>query len=84
MAPYELTGGWYYERSRDPSLPKCGLDWLCRFRDKYPHIIWLNPSDRPSWGEYWTQTYDTISQIFPMFPLTVNGLEEGMKKLLAR
>ena len=84
MAPYELTGGWYYDRNRDPSLPRCGLDWLLRFRDKYPHVIWLNPSDRPSWGQYWCETYDKIAGVFPMFPLTVQGLEDGMKKLLAR
>ncbi len=131
MAPYELTGGWYYNRDRDPSLPQCGMDWLerfrdkyphiiwvnpserpawgqywcetydaigdrdpslpqCgmdwleRFRDKYPHIIWVNPSERPAWGQYWCETYDAIARVFPMFPLTVDGLEAGMKKLLAR
>ena len=84
MAPYELTGGWYYGRDRDPSLPQCGMDWLERFRDKYPHIIWINPSERPSWGQYWCETYDAIARVFPMFPLTVDGLEAGMKKLLAR
>ena len=84
MAPYELTGGWYYNRDRDPSAPKCGMDWLLRFRDKYPNAIWLNPSDRPSWGQYWCETYDQIAAVFPMFPLTVQGLEDGMKKLLAR
>lgn len=84
MAPYELTGGWYYDRNRDPSLPQCGMDWLERFRAKYPYAIWLNPSQRPSWGQYWTQTYDAIAKVFPMFPLTVEGLENGMKKLLSR
>ncbi len=82
MAPHELTSGWY--RNQDPNVPQTGLAWLLRFRDKYPHIIWLNPSDRPTWGEYWTQTYDIIADTFPMFPLTVEGLEEGMKKLLVR
>ena len=28
--------------------------------------------------------YDTIEDTFPMFPLTVEGMEDGMKKLLAR
>ncbi len=86
MAPHELMGGYYYgrDRQKDPDTPKCGLDWLRRFRNKYPNVIWVNPSQRPSWGQYWTQTYDTIAGIFPMFPLTVDGLEAGMKKLLAR
>ena len=84
MAPYELMGDYSYSPNRDPNAPKTGLDWLHRFRGKYPKVIWLNPSQRPTWGQYWTQTYDTIARIFPMFPLTVEGLEDGMKKLLSR
>ena len=82
MAPYELMGG-YYGRS-NPDGPQCGLDWLRLFRGRYQNVIWLNPSRRPQWGGYWSDTYDTIAREFPMFPLTVDGLEEGMKKLLAR
>ena len=82
MAPYELMGG-YYGRS-NPDGPQCGLDWLRMFRSRYQNVIWLNPSRRPQWGAYWSDTYDTIAREFPMFPLTVDGLEEGMKKLLAR
>ena len=84
MAPYELMGDYSYSPNRDPNAPKTGLDWLHRFRGKYPNVIWLNPSQRPTWGQYWTQTYDTIAGIFPMFSLTVEGLEDGMKKLLSR
>ncbi len=82
MAPYELSGGYY--RSRDKDRPQSGLDRLNCFRERYPHVIWLNPSPRPDWGGYWSQTYDVIADLFPMFPLTVEGLEEGMKKLLSR
>ena len=82
MAPYELSGGYYRTNAKD--TPQSGLDWLNCFRERYPHVIWLNPSPRPDWGGYWSQTYDTISDIFPMFPLTVEGLEEGMKNLLSR
>ena len=83
MAPYELHGG-YYGRSGEEDGPQCGLDWLRRIRERYQSSIWLNPSSRPDWGQYWSQTYDTIAGVFPMFPLTVEGLEEGMKKLLSR
>lgn len=87
MAPYELMGsggyGWFGEK-READGPKSGLDWLYRFRGKYRNIIWLNPSHRPQWGQYWCETYDTIGRLFPMFPLTVEGLEDGMKKLLTR
>lgn len=81
MAPYELLGNLYGGREDGP---KSGLDWLKLLHSRYQHAVWLNPSDRPSWGEYWSQTYDAIAREFPMFPLTVEGLEEGMKKLLAR
>ncbi len=82
MAPYELLGGYYGGGSGDG--PKSGMEWLKLFRTRYRNTIWLNPSPRPDWGEYWTQTYDTIAHVFPMFPLTVEGLEEAMKKLLNR
>ena len=36
------------------------------------------------WLSYWCQTYDEIARVFPMFPLSVEGIEEGMKKLLSR
>ena len=83
MAPYELMGG-YYGRNNSGEGPQSGLDWLRLFRSRYQNAIWLNPSQRPQWGDYWTQTYDAIARVFPMFPLTVDGLEEGMKKLLTR
>ncbi len=89
MAPDELFG-WdysysYRRRKTDrPEKPTCGYDWLLELKDHFRHAVWLNPSDRPGWGDYWTLTYDTIEDTFPMFPLTVDGLEEAMKKLLAR
>jgi uncharacterized protein with von Willebrand factor type A (vWA) domain len=85
MAPYELMGGYYgYGREDGGEGPVCGMDWLRLFRKRYQNVIWLNPSERPQWGPHWTQTYDAIAREFPMFPLTVEGLEEGMKKLLTR
>ena len=80
MAPYELMGGYW---GREDG-PKCGMDWLRRFKNKYKNLVWLNPSQRPDWGGYWNETYDIIAREFPMFPLTVDGLEESMKKLLTR
>ena len=53
-------------------------------RERYRHAVWLNPDGRPEWGGEWVESYDAIAHLFPMFPLTVDGLEEGMKKLLSR
>ena len=83
MAPYELMGG-YYGRGERAGGPQCGMDWLRLLKGRFRHTVWLNPSRRPDWGEYWCQTYDAIARELPMFPLTVDGLEEGMKKLLVR
>ena len=83
MAPYELMGG-YYGRGERAGGPQCGMDWLRLLKGRFRHTIWLNPSRRPDWGAYWSQTYDVIAKEFSMFPLTVDGLEEGMKKLLTR
>ena len=84
MAPYELTGGRRYNGPGDDPLYRSGLGWLELIQTRFPRCIWLNPSPRPDWGPYWTQTYDVIAGLFPMFPLTVDGLEESMKKLLNR
>lgn len=84
MAPYELGSSYSYWGDSSSPKSRSGLDWLKLFRSRYDHTIWLNPSQRPAWGDYWTRTYDTIAQVFPMFSLTVDGLEDGMKKLLVR
>lgn len=84
MAPHELVSAFSYWTEDGRSIRRSGLEWLQLLRGRYPHAVWLNPSARPTWGEYWTRTYDAIAQLFPMYPLTVDGLEEGMKKLLSR
>ena len=81
MHPYELFEPFPVVKEGEP---ESGLDCLRRFHNRYRHIVWLNPGDRPDWGEEWTETYDAIDNLFPMFPLTVEGLETGMKKLLSR
>ena len=80
MAPYELSGQHYGQSEEER---RSGLEWLRAFQARYSHIIWLNPSQRPYWGGYWSQTYDQIEREFAMFPLTVDGLTQGMKHLLA-
>lgn len=79
MAPYELldAGGriYYY----DPFNETPGIVWLKRIREKFPKSVWLNPEivDR-----YVATTRGIIAQIFPMFDLTLDGLEEAIEALL--
>jgi len=84
MAPHELNTPYHYKSAAGENARRSGLEWLEIFKCRYASCIWLNPSERSGWGWYWNETYDTIGTMFPFFPLTVDGLEEGMKKLLSR
>jgi uncharacterized protein with von Willebrand factor type A (vWA) domain len=82
MAPSELfsRGGNNYVGLYN-EIP--GVDWLQDFKKRYPKHIWLNPIPRHRWerayGEY---TIQAIKDICPMYELTIDGLEAGIKRLL--
>jgi len=80
MAPYELMardGSMYvYERSGKPSIEH--LQYLA---DTFPHHVWLNPVPSRMWP--YTRTIAMIRQIYPMFELTVDGLEQAVTRLMA-
>ena len=82
MNPYELREKRYNwgEGTYGPS----GLEWLDKFRTQYPHLIWLNPEPMPASPSYWGQTHYQLGQIFPMYDLSAEGLETGMKRLMVR
>lgn len=77
MSPYELThsGGAidYYHSNVDS-----GLTWLRRFRQRCPNSIWLNPEPQKIWN---APTIHLIRQVFPMYPLTIDGLTEAVDVL---
>jgi uncharacterized protein with von Willebrand factor type A (vWA) domain len=57
-----------------------GRVWLERLREHFDRSIWLNP-DRPvEWAM--SATCRAISGMFPMYPLSVDGVEEGVKALV--
>lgn len=78
MAPYEITqpGG-----SVEHWNEEAGYVWMQRFREKFRKLIWINPYPQNTWG------YTTSTQIIrdlvddQMYPLTLRGLEEGMRHL---
>jgi uncharacterized protein len=78
MAPYELMsqdGSIYVsDRSGRPSL-NC-LQFLAK---SFRHAVWLNPVSSHQWR--YTRTIQIISQIFPMFELTIDGLEKAVAHL---
>lgn len=62
-----------------------GIEWLKKFKRRYKKQVWLNPIDKSSWEWiYGAKTINAIREIFPMFELTLDGLEAGIKKLLVK
>jgi uncharacterized protein len=78
MSPYEITevGGSIEHMNEEP-----GSMWLRRLTDHYKNAVWLNPVREDYW-EY-TASLRIARQLMGerMFPLTVDGLERGIKLL---
>jgi uncharacterized protein with von Willebrand factor type A (vWA) domain len=81
MAPYELMAAdgsiHVKERSGKPSIEQ--LKFLAQ---TFPHSVWLNPASSQMWD--YTPTIATIRQIFPMFELSLDGLEEAVRHLMTK
>ncbi|HKK91337.1 MAG TPA: hypothetical protein VJ936_08050 [Desulfobacteraceae bacterium] len=81
MAPYELMahdGSIHIrERSGKPSI-----DRLKEITDTFNHTVWLNPVSESMWG--YTRSIIAIAQIFPMFELSLDGLEKAVAHLMER
>ncbi len=78
MSPYEISevGGSSEYRNEEP-----GSVWIKRLTDHYKNVIWLNPVQEAYW-EY-TTSVTIVRQLIGnrMFPLTLDGLERGIKLL---
>lgn len=84
MAPFEL-----FRRGGNNVIglfnEEPGIDWLRKFKRRYKKQIWLNPIEEQYWDNlYGRETLLEISELFPMFELTLDGLEKGIKKLLVK
>lgn len=77
MHPYELTAR-YGALDYGAQNENTGLEWLLRLNRHFEKSIWLNPMPHRYWGH---PTIKMIGEVFPMFPLTLDGLEEGIKTL---
>ncbi|MBE0586332.1 MAG: hypothetical protein IH612_21530 [Desulfofustis sp.] len=80
MAPYELLvpdGSIYaFEKSGKPSVEQ--LRFLA---DTFRHHAWLNPVLADRWSA--TRSIDMVREIFPMFELSLDGLEQAVTQLLS-
>ncbi len=79
MAPTELVSpyGALYQDEMDV---RSGHDWLCVLASHFERSVWLNPDPEGNWR--WG-TAAAIGRIFPMFPLTIDGLERAIRALVA-
>jgi len=81
MAPYELLSAdgsiYAFERSGKPSIER--LRFLAGM---FPHSVWLNPIRQSAWG--YTRTIAMIATVFPMFELSVDGLEKAVQHLMRK
>ncbi len=78
MSPYEIaSSGGSVEHWNSES----GETWFRRLADVYPKLIWLNPTPRRNW--HYSQSTAMIRELLGdrMYPLTIAGLEEGMRYL---
>lgn len=80
MSPYEILqpGGSVEYRNAE-----AGAVWLQRLLQGFPKHIWINPEPQGSWP--YRQSIEIIQRILGtgrMVPLTLQGLEQGMRTLL--
>ncbi len=81
MSPYEILmpGGGNEHFNDEP-----GKVWLERAIDQWPSNLWINPIPMDQWDH--SHSISLIKEIFSekMVPLTIKGLEKGIKVLSKR
>lgn len=79
MAPYELFyhSGTLEHVHGDTTK---GIDWLRQIAEAFPQRSWMNPLPENSWTHY--ETVPMVGGLFPMFPLTLEGLARAVRHLL--
>ncbi len=80
MGPYELHApqGSLEMATTDP-VP--GIDRLAQLAAAYPKRVWLNPIPDNWWK---ADTIRTVGEIFPMFPMTLDGIVSAVSVLLGK
>ena len=78
MSPYEIA---YPGGANEHWNAESGQVWLNRARTQWPEHLWINPVPKKYWA--YTQSINMIREIFEdrMVPMTLEGIERGMKEL---
>jgi len=81
MAPYELmaTDGSIYIEERSGRASFQRLQFIA---DTFPYSVWLNPKLEYEWS--YTRTIEMVRDIFPMFELSLDGLEKMVIHLMRK
>ena len=78
MHPGELLGDGPWYRAHGATEERVSaLEWFRRLREHFERTVWLNP-DKP---QYWNGTVEVLSSLYPMFPLTLEGLGDAVGAL---
>jgi len=78
MSPYEIT---YPGGSVEHSNEESGAVWLQRALNVYSRAIWLNPQPEAVWNYHESIAITRELMGSRMFPLTIDGLDRGMRLL---
>ncbi len=78
MSPYEIA---YPGGANEHWNPEAGQVWLQRAREQWKSNLWINPVPEKYWD--YTHSITMIKEIFEtnMVPMTLSGLEQGMRDL---
>ena len=79
MAPSELLSpngaiDYWYHNDRP------GVEWLIDIRKRFRKVIWLNPEPSAWWAS--VPSTRVIQRIFPMYELTLAGMQSGARALI--
>ena len=81
MAPYELMASdgsiYAFERSG-----RASIEQLRFIADTFAHRAWFNPVPARMWD--YTHSIGVIGEIFPMFELTLDGMEKAVTHLMKK
>ena len=78
MSPYEIA---YPGGANEHWNKEAGQVWLERAREQWKSHLWINPVPQKHWD--YTHSIGMVREIFEdrMVPMTLDGLEEGMREL---
>ena len=81
MSPYELLyrEGIIHTEDRADAP---GLYYLKALHRYFRHSVWLNPVPDYLWQ--YTSTIGIVKDIFPMFEISLNGLDKAVEELMAK